>query len=171
VRQRLFTILSAASLLLFLAACVLWVRSYWVAERVSYWGNTRVLCLHSSEGRAAVTVATGTIGPESRGAYGYGLHHEVVKPAPAIGSRWGFAYNRIDVSGGSWAGRLYIVAVPHWLPTTTAALLPAAWLGRRWRRARKHRAGLCRACGYDLRATPERCPECGAMVTRVGIGA
>ena len=53
------------------------------------------------------------------------------------------------------------VAVPHWLPALLSSLAPARWLVRRLLRRRPGRAGLCPSCGYDLRATPERCPECG----------
>ncbi len=44
------------------------------------------------------------------------------------------------------------------LPTGLLLLIPlAVWLVRRHR----DQAGYCHACGYDLRATTGRCPECG----------
>jgi hypothetical protein len=54
------------------------------------------------------------------------------------------------------------VGAPAWaflVPLAIGAVLPSApgFLRRRFRR----RHGLCLVCGYDLRASPERCPECG----------
>jgi hypothetical protein len=56
---------------------------------------------------------------------------------------------------------------PHWFAALVTAILPAIVLVR-WRRDRRRVAeGRCETCGYDLRATPDRCPECGTLTPQV----
>jgi hypothetical protein len=58
-----------------------------------------------------------------------------------------------------------VVEVHYWLVVLVAAPLPLArarQVVRGYVRERRRRGGLCVSCGYDLRETPDRCPECGA---------
>ena len=67
----------------------------------------------------------------------------------------GFGYERQQGPYGL-AAQLYAVSVPHWLFAALAVVVG-------WRlRPHPERIGLCHNCGYDLRATPCFCPECGS---------
>lgn len=57
------------------------------------------------------------------------------------------------------------VRVPYWLLAILTSALPAWWLLRRSRERRVRLLGLCPGCGYDLRASPGRCPECGTLAS------
>jgi hypothetical protein len=86
---------------------------------------------------------------------------------------------RFDVAGVSWnrytmtAGRAPsdpVLANTAELrigigwPIVVSLLLATLWWLDSARRRRIARSGqLCAKCGYDLRATPERCPECGSL--------
>jgi hypothetical protein len=50
------------------------------------------------------------------------------------------------------------------------ASLPAVRVLKKIRRRDRLATEVCRECGYDLRATPERCPECGRVVSAFAGG-
>ena len=71
-------------------------------------------------------------------------------------------------AGQSWGMNRRYLFLPFWSVVLAAAVLPARWLllpVRALRRQRRLDLGLCPRCGYDLRASHDRCPECGASPT------
>jgi hypothetical protein len=63
-----------------------------------------------------------------------------------------------DVAAPWWALVLMTAAAPAW---------QAVRIARGRRRRRRVRAGLCAKCGYDLRASSGRCPECGRAAEKL----
>jgi hypothetical protein len=65
------------------------------------------------------------------------------------------------------------VTVPLWMPLALGGIVPGvilAWrAGRSLSRRRRAALRACVHCGYDLRASPHRCPECGTSSTAVNV--
>jgi hypothetical protein len=61
------------------------------------------------------------------------------------------------------------IRFPYWLLVLLTSICPVFWLyssSRTWQAERRKRSGRCAQCSYDLRATPARCPECGATAEK-----
>jgi hypothetical protein len=70
----------------------------------------------------------------------------------------------LDHSAGiDWSRACRFIVLPFYAVVFTTAFLPAVWAIRRTVARRQARQGCCARCGYDLRATPDRCPECGTV--------
>jgi hypothetical protein len=203
--RRLLNLLTLLSLLLCVAVCVLWVRSYFRRDEVSA-ARAGGTLWRAFSGRGRLQVLASGPWPLRQP-----LRWRTATPFPpgparvvagATGGRWS-AWERSDgTSGGCGIARFHYRAdgvlppVERWgefspalTPTPpqrgayrtvkyssialTLAVLPLVWLAtrliQRWRHAGRAAAGLCRRCGYDLRATPGRCPECGEAVANSAI--
>ena len=67
--------------------------------------------------------------------------------------------------------RSTIFAVWLGVPLVLSAILPTWWLIRNRRGNREEPKGGCHVCGYDLRTTPARCPECGTTTRSLETNA
>ena len=87
---------------------------------------------------------------------------DAVKPSGNEWSRWKLRaqWDKGELWGMS--GAWYVAgSAPMWMVVPMIALLLVPISFRVSRKSNRRRLGLCESCGYDLRATPLRCPECG----------
>jgi hypothetical protein len=178
-----------ASLVLLAAVIVLWIRSYFRYDQFSFVHDTptpqtwtrRIYTLRSSGGFMFIEYlrATQPAEPEhvrimSEDAKQHGGwnwdHSPRVGPTfsvlalknPTFWQRLGFELNdQKPHFGGNADVIMPSVTFPDWFAAAIFAALPAQWLVAVRRRRRRDRRGLCPRCGYDLRSSPQRCPECG----------
>ena len=146
-----------------LALLVLWGTTVGNAQILSIPAGTTELQVGSVDG----VVVLGVFEPRNNAAWGpWGWRRRggvsILNVQPDADSSFlGFAF----------AGDLYgwAIAVPHLFLIAVLLILPAWWLlvvrNRHEIEARRE-FGLCRHCGYDLRESPEVCPECGNQTTR-----
>ncbi|HEY2584730.1 MAG TPA: zinc ribbon domain-containing protein [Tepidisphaeraceae bacterium] len=69
----------------------------------------------------------------------------------------------------AFSGSTFVVGIPPWFACAVCLILPLRWLIRRY--SRRPRPGFCPTCGYDLRASTDRCPECGTPIPAEATGS
>jgi hypothetical protein len=174
-------IATAFSALLCILILGLWVRSYSTSERLIYRDTDGARHLRSAPGHIVLGFDLSDWSHQPSSYYGWRFESD--PPTSAVNDlievlvlsissgdtseHWdhgGFAWSRWrSASRKSSIARLVL---PFWFLVLFTAILPLSRLLFRLRTKRDPH-GLCRLCGYDLRATPDRCPECGTAVDRM----
>jgi hypothetical protein len=169
VGRRLFTLCSAVSLLLCVGAGAVWGWSFW---RDVYGGSAGMGVLTTTR-RGVVTVMR-VQGNSDTAMVSVGeppvFVREVnrwMRDGPARRSVCGVGWGTLIVSTRGMMLHITACSAPLWYALPPLTILPLWDLLRRARRP-SALPGVCAACGYDCRATPARCPECGAAVRRCG---
>ena len=153
IRRRLFTALSVLSLLLCVATLALWVRSYRIGDAVGWPGETLAATYEGKLHFSFIDKKIANENPWNTVTVWQWSDRTGRRPVPRFAFA-GFAYTTIGTPALSTD-----YAVPMWFVALLFAVAPAVWIRRLL--SPRSRAGHCPHCGYDLRATPERCPECG----------
>lgn len=89
-----------------------------------------------------------------------GMGFGITLPVEGLRTAYGLWWYRLPMRPSvMW----HILSIPYWLPWMLLTLTPPVlWLKDR-RRRRSTSGSPCPHCGYDLRASPGRCPECGHL--------
>ncbi len=167
LRRTIFASTTLLSLVLCLAIVALWIRSLTSPVPAIFWGDSvrsighhvsvtgGSFCYHTTWGSKPMNLSAGEI---AMGTFSSHWDHWGI-------SRTRSSWVRQDRSGRRTAGNFGTdqeTCVSMFWPLLVFA---AAGIGStlKFHAARRRTPGICPICNYDLRATPDRCPECGTI--------
>jgi len=169
-RRWLFNGLASISLLLCVGTMALWVRSYRTASEFGYFGK---VAPDSLEHDYFFISKTGCILYVWLHQPAHGIRPQLaIQESPVSGASLpsarvlGFGFRKMSTSAPSPSLDWRELIVPYWFISLTLAAIAIMGFRNEVSHRREMRPGLCTFCGYDLRATPDRCPECGKSVEK-----
>ena len=166
----IFNALTVLSLLLCVATVGLWVRSYWRSYFFRFVnGDARVMRgIDLVKGRVELEIVHGNLVTYFRDIQsGYRYKSGAAYESPKL------PHTFLLLGLGSSADALPStvrwtqISIPDAYVLALFLTLPSIRLYPRLRRRQVMLPGCCFSCGYDLRATPDRCPECGSVRAKV----
>lgn len=171
--RRLFTFASVISLIMCIATVVLWVRSYRQLDSMELLSGYRAYLVECSAGQ--ITVLLCSKGPwqspfamPGHPEFRLSNHVQMIDYTGEIPSRLGFGHRNLYIvlERGDTVPMVTIslFRFPYPLLMMIFLLTPAWWCAGRIYRSPQATMCHCIVCGYDLRATPDRCPECGTPI-------
>jgi len=179
LRRIFFPTITIFSLLSCAATTTLWIRSYRYSENLTWANAAGSRCLATAQGYAVLSLFNAGRIPYDP-AWRHAPKYQSDLPRPPfnylllLGGQGGDRDSSYEFAGFAWHEKrnlpnqsLHAMAVaPFWSLALLTALPSLTWAATRlWpRRRRQTDDRRCAECGYDLRATPDRCPECGSSI-------
>jgi len=183
LRRWLFNGLAALSLLLCVGTVTMWVRSYWRLDHFGlasnpHFGVVTACAADSFDGYTRLDLNWIKVNDawETRLHFWHREYPEL-QGIDSVGDstflqRRGFRFYRSSLHASK--SRPHIKSetdnslyLPHWFVALLLLALPITWTSVN--RLKPPEPSKCQYCGYDLRATPDRCPECGTITPKKEI--